>query len=123
YGYATVVEILSAALQQGAYLKMLMGIRDGKKIPYPLGHFFIAVDVKSFTDPADFRKTTGNILRELRASRKMPGQNRIYTAGEKEYYTWLERKNKGVPFNDQLLKEFSDLCMTYGLHEFESHFS
>ncbi len=123
YGYATVVEILSAALQQGAYLKMLMGIRDGKKIPYPLGHFFIAVDVKSFTDPADFRKTTGNILRELRASRKMPGQNRIYTAGEKEYFTWLDRKNKGVPFNDQLLAEFRDLCRDYGLHEFEIHFS
>ncbi len=36
----------------------------------------------------------------------MPGQNRIYTAGEKEYDTWLARKDKGVPFNDQLLEEF-----------------
>ena len=37
YGYATVVEILSAALQQGNYLKMLTGIQDGKKVPYHLG--------------------------------------------------------------------------------------
>ena len=122
YGYATVVEILSSALQQGAYMKMLMGIKDGKKVPYPLGHFFIAIDISAFTDPEDFKKTTGNILRELRASRKMPGQNRIYTAGEKEYYTWLERKDKGVPFNNDLLEEFRGLCKSYNLEEYLPYF-
>jgi LDH2 family malate/lactate/ureidoglycolate dehydrogenase len=122
YGYATVVEILSAALQQGSFLKMLLGMKDGKKVPYPLGHFFIAVDINAFTDPEDFRKTTGDIVRELRASRKMPGHDRIYTAGEKEYYTWLERKDKGVPFNPELLEEFRGICRTYGLEEYISVF-
>lgn len=118
YGYATVVEILSSALQQGAFIRMLTGMQDGKKVPYHLGHFFIAIDVSAFTDPDDFRKTTGTILRELRASRKMPGQERIYTAGEKEYYHWLERKDKGVPFGPELLEEFRGLCKTYGMEEY-----
>ena len=118
YGYATVVEILSAALQQGSFLKMLLGVKDGKKVPYPLGHFFIAVDINAFTEPDDFKKTTGDILRELRASRKMPGQERIYTAGEKEYLTWQERKDKGVPFNPELLEEFRTVCRNYGLEEY-----
>ncbi len=118
YGYATVVEILSAALQQGAFMKMLLGVQDGKKVPYPIGHFFIVIDISAFTEPENFKKTTGDILRELRASKKMPGQDRIYTAGEKEHETWLSRKDKGVPFNDQLLKEFRGLCNTYNLKEF-----
>ncbi len=122
YGYATVVEILSAALQQGAFMKMLLGVKDGKKIPYPLGHFFIVIDVGAFTEADDFRKTTGDILRELRASRKMPGHDRIYTAGEKEYLTWMERKDKGVPFNDALLEEFRGLCREYGLEEYLESF-
>jgi L-2-hydroxycarboxylate dehydrogenase (NAD+) len=122
YGYATVVEILSSALQQGAFMKMLMGMENGKKVPYPIGHFFIVIDISAFTDPENFKKTTGEILRELRASRKMPGQNRIYTAGEKEYETWLSRKDKGVPFNDQLLAEFRGLCRTYELDEYLPHF-
>jgi LDH2 family malate/lactate/ureidoglycolate dehydrogenase len=122
YGYATVVEILSAALQQGSFLKMLMGMKDGKKAPYNLGHFFIAIDINAFTDPADFRKTTGDIVRELRASRKMPGHDRIYSAGEKEYYTWLFRKDKGVPFNPELLAEFRGICTTYGLEEYLKFF-
>lgn len=122
YGYTTVVEILSAALQQGAYMKMLTGFENGKKVPYQLGHFFIAIDINAFVDPKDFKKTTGDILRELRASKKMPGQPRIYTAGEKEYDTWMERKDKGVPFNDELLKEFRGICNDYDLKEYIYYF-
>jgi L-2-hydroxycarboxylate dehydrogenase (NAD+) len=122
YGYSTVVEILSAALQNGSYMKLLLGLKDGKKVPYSLGHFFIAIDISAFTDPDDFKKTTGNILRELRASEKMPGRDRIYTAGEKEYYNWLERKEKGVPFGSELLKEFRDLCIEYDLQEYRHYF-
>jgi LDH2 family malate/lactate/ureidoglycolate dehydrogenase len=105
YGYATVVEILSAALQQGAFLKGLLGFENGKPVPYRLGHFFIAIDISAFIDLEDFKKTTGEILRELRASQKAPGHDRIYTAGEKEYLVWLERKDKGVPLNEALQKQ------------------
>jgi LDH2 family malate/lactate/ureidoglycolate dehydrogenase len=101
YGYATVVEILSASLQGGAYLKALTGTN--------LGHFFIAIDINAFTDLSDFKKTTGDILRSLRASRKMPGHDRIYTAGEKEYLTSLERKKRGIPLNKSLQKELAQL--------------
>ena len=82
YGYATIVEILSAALQAGSYLKMLNGIQDGKRVPYHLGHFFIVIDTEAFMGLDSFKKTCGNILRDLRASKKAPGQDRIYTAGE-----------------------------------------
>ncbi|MFZ0471739.1 MAG: Ldh family oxidoreductase, partial [Bacteroidales bacterium] len=47
YGYAAVVEILSAALQQGAFMKMLTGSLDGKKVPYRIGHFFIVIDISA----------------------------------------------------------------------------
>jgi len=86
YGYAAVVEILSAALQQGSFMKGLLGFdADGKRCPYRLGHFFIAIDIKAFIEPAEFKKTTGDILRDLRNSKVAPGCERIYTAGEKAY--------------------------------------
>ncbi len=122
YGYATVVEILTAALQQGAFLRMLTGFNDGKKVPYATGHFFMVIDINAFTDPDDFKKTTGNILRELRGSEKMPGQSRIYTAGEKEHDTWMARKDKGVPFNEELLKEYRGICEDYNLKEYLHYF-
>lgn len=117
YGYATVVEVLSAALQAGNYLKMLTGKKDGKNVPYHLGHFFIAIDTEAFMGLEEFKKTAGNILRELRASTKAPGAERIYTAGEKEWEIWLERKDSGVPINEAVQQEFikvrNDLKLNY----------
>lgn len=98
YGFATVVEILSSALQQGAFLKQLCGVdTQGKPVPYALGHFFMAIDIACFTDIDNFKKTTGDILRGLRASKKIPGKERIYTCGEKEHLAWQERRHKGIP--------------------------
>lgn len=106
YGYATVVELLSAALQQGNYLTMLTGIGEhGEKVPYHLGHFFIAIDTEAFMGLEACKKTSGDILRALRASQKAPGEDHIYTAGEKEWNVWLERKDSGVPINDAVQKE------------------
>jgi len=123
YGYSTVVEILSAALQAGSFLKMLSGFdKNGKKIPYNLGHFFIAINISSFIDIDSFKKTAGDILRELRASKKMPGKNHIYTAGEKEYLAWIERKDKGVPVNINLQKEIKQMRDELGLKGFNFSF-
>ena len=107
YGYATVVEVLSAALQAGNFLKTLNGIgANGEKLPYHLGHWFLVINPEFFEGLDVFKKTCGDILRELRASTKAPGQERIYTAGEKEYLVWLDRKDKGVPVGDAVQKEF-----------------
>lgn len=125
YSYATVVEILSAALQNGSFLKGLLGFdEEGNKQPYHLGHFFIAINIEAFTTVDAFKKISGDILRDLRASKKAPGCDRIYTAGEKEYLTYLERKDKGVPINEALKKDIitlkKELSLTNYSFPFES---
>ncbi len=107
YGYSTVVEILSSALQGGAFLQAITGVN--------VGHFFLAVNIEAFTDLDSFKKTTGDILRALRNSRRMPSEPRIYTAGEKEYIAWLERKDKGVPVNKSLRDELIQIRDELGL--------
>lgn len=107
YGYATIVEILSSALQAGNFLKMLSGRNDaGELVPYHLGHFFIAIDTEAFMGLDQFKKTAGDILRELRNSEKAPGESRIYTAGEKEHDIWMVRKEKGVPLTEAVKNDF-----------------
>jgi len=122
YGYATVVEILSAALQEGKYLKQLAGIEEGKLVPINLGHFFVAINLSFFTELESFKRITGDILRSLRASKKAPGAERIYTAGEKEYLAWLERKDKGAPINKNLQQELRALREELGLTQYKFPF-
>ena len=107
YGYSAVVEILSSALQGGAFLQAITGVN--------VGHFFMAIDVEAFTDLSSFKKTTGDILRALRNSKRMPGEPRIYTAGEKEHLAWLERKDRGVPLNKSLQDELVQMRDELGL--------
>ena len=110
YGYAAVVEILSAALAGGRFMKALTGVApDGSPQMYGLGHFFFVVDPEAFAGRETFERIAGEISRELRASRKAPGCERIYTAGEKEYLAWLDRKDKGVPVGDSVQREFIEL--------------
>ena len=94
YGYATVVEILSAALQAGSFLKMLTGKdENGEKMPYHLGHFFIVINPEFFMGEQEFRKT----------------------AGEKEFLVWQERREKGVPVGEAVQKEFIAVRDKYSL--------
>jgi len=110
FGYALAVELLSASLQDGNYGKDLNGKdKNGKKVPYHLGHFFIAIDTNHFLGEDLCRKKSGDIIRAIRASKKQPGHDKIYTAGEKEYLVWQDRKNKGVPISEPVQKEMSQV--------------
>ncbi len=106
YGFTAIVEILSAALAGGPYMKALSGKdADGNSTFYRLGHFFFVINPEFFMGLDTFKETAGGILRDLRASEHAPGQDHIYTAGEKEYLAWQDRKDKGVPVGESIQKE------------------
>ena len=109
YGFALAVEFFSSILQDGAYGKALDGKDENGNIrPYQLGHWFIAIDTEHFMGEEIARKKAGEICRSMRASKKAPNAERIYTAGEKEYEIGLARKD-GVPINESVQKELSQI--------------
>ncbi len=119
YGYAMIVELLCAVLQDGMFGKDLDGKDESGNIrPYGLGHFFIAIDTEHFLGEEACRKKTGDILRSIRASRKAPGADRIYTAGEKEYEIWLSRRDSGVPINESVQAEMVAVRDRLGLTQY-----
>ena len=111
YGLATMVEIFSAAFQNGTYLWGLTDTdADGKPQFLRIGHFFLAIDVEHFIPLDEFKKITGNMMRELRESPSVPGQPRIYTAGEKEYYnTQQASEAEGVEITPGVQKALNAL--------------
>jgi L-2-hydroxycarboxylate dehydrogenase (NAD+) len=108
YGLATIVEILSAAFQDGAFLSELDD-RDKHGNPHPsrIGHFFLAINIANFVPLDHFRKTAGGILRELRESGL--GDKRIYTAGEQSYQSAVQVSQEGVKVGPNLQKSLTML--------------
>ena len=116
YGFTAIVEILSATLAGGPFMKALSGkTEEGGNRPYRLGHFFFVINPEFFMGLDTFKKTAGDICRALRASEKAPGAERIYTAGEKEWLAWQDRKDKGVPVGESIQKELLALRDRLGL--------
>lgn len=105
YGYATFAEILSSALQDGVYLKDTAGVKENGQTRLKVGHFFLVINIRNFIHLERFKEITGNIMRELRNSKKAPGKEQIYTAGEKEHLNEVERRRNGIPINKSLQKD------------------
>ena len=123
YGLGTMVEILSASLCGGVFMKDLLGFApDGSRRPYMLGHFFLAIDIEHFVPLEVSRRITGQIMRALQDARKEPGQERIYVAGEKEHEQEQIIREQGVPVNPNLRRELQVLRDELGISGYEAYF-
>jgi len=117
YGLATMVEIFSAAFQNGTYLWGLTDTdEDGKPQFLRIGHFFLAIDIEHFIPLEEFKHIAGNIVRELRNSPRVPGQERIYTAGEKEYFNTQKVMAEGVEITPGVQKALLSLQKEFNLN-------
>jgi LDH2 family malate/lactate/ureidoglycolate dehydrogenase len=123
YSLATVVEILSAALSGGPFMKDLLGFAEnGSRRPYMLGHFFLAIDVEHFVPLQVFRRITGGIMCSLQNARKAPDQERIYVAGEKEHKMERQVRERGIPVNPNLMRELQTMRDELGISGYEDYF-
>jgi L-2-hydroxycarboxylate dehydrogenase (NAD+) len=119
YGLATMVEILSASLQAGSFLYGLTGLDENHQPTYfRVGHFFMAIKIESFISLDEFKKTTGTILRELRAAKKDPNSRRIYTAGEKEFENEKRVRKEGIPIVPNLQKDIRTIIKDLGMRDY-----
>jgi LDH2 family malate/lactate/ureidoglycolate dehydrogenase len=123
YDLATLVEIFSASLSGGVFMKDLLGFaEDGSRRPYMLGHFFLAIDIEHFIPLDVSRRITGQIMRALQNSRKAPDQDRIYVAGEKEHEIEKTIREQGVPVNHNLQEELQFMRDELNIAGYKEHF-
>ena len=61
-------------------------------------------------------------MRALQNSRKEPGQERIYVAGEKEYESEKVVREQGVPANPNLRRQFQTMRDELNITGYEEYF-
>src|SRR5699024_5733037 len=74
-----------------------------------------------FGDPQAIRRHFSEYLEALRESPKAEGKDRIYTHGEKEVLAEKDRREHGLPVNDNTMVELANLCGYLGL-DFNKYF-
>jgi LDH2 family malate/lactate/ureidoglycolate dehydrogenase len=96
YGLAILVEILCGVLT--GTITALNVDQD------PRGHFFGAIRIDSFRPVAEFKRDMDSLIRELKSTPPIAGQERVYVAGEIEFETAQERAEHGIPLHRTVLK-------------------
>ena len=108
YGLSLLVDLLSGVLAGAAF---------GADVGHPsrpnnanVGHFFAAIKIDNFRPVEMFKADMDEYIQSLKASPRLPGQERIYIHGEKEYERVEKYIKNGVP----LLKEIVNLLKQAG---------
>jgi L-2-hydroxycarboxylate dehydrogenase (NAD+) len=107
YGLAIFVEILCGVLT--GTMTALNADQD------PRGHFFGAISVDTFRPVDEFKRDMDRLVRELKSTPPIEGQNRVYVAGEIEYETAEERTERGIPLLPSVLKGLRDVSEQLGV--------
>lgn len=105
YGLAIMVEALTGVLAQGLLCPEMQGAHGDHT-----SHFFLAFDPAMFGDPADIRARMSRYLAMLRESEKLPGENRIYTPGEKAFEAQRRRMAQGIPVEEKTYAELHSIA-------------
>ena len=110
YGWGMVCEFFCSILSQGLTSnKVNQGSKSGTC------HGFMAINPAFFGNAEDIKKHFSTFLEELRQSPKAEGQPRIYTHGEKEVAAVKDRKENGIPVNENTVVEMIDFAKFVGI--------
>ena len=117
YGYGMICELFSSILSMGVTSDKCCTFKDKTGIC----HGFAAIDPAIFGNADDIRAHFSEYLETLRQSPKAEGAEQIYTHGEKEVFAEKERRENGIPVNDNTMVELANLC-NYLKVDFGSYF-
>jgi len=114
YGLGLLVDIFCGVLSGGKFGNELPRPSDGP-IPGAISHWFAAFRVDGFRDAPDFKRDMDKELRDFKTSAKVPGQDRIYVAGEIEYEKTLAARKNGVPIHVKVWDGLEKLAVQLGI--------
>jgi L-2-hydroxycarboxylate dehydrogenase (NAD+) len=107
YGLAILVEVLC-----GVLTGTLTALNQNQDLR---GHFFAALRIDAFRSVAEFKSDMDRLIRELKTTAPIEGQDRVYVAGELEFETAKERTANGIPLLVSVVNDLRDVGKQLGV--------
>ena len=110
YGLAVVMGVLAGPL--------VGGLMACHALEEPSKHFFIAINVSSFTDFDDYAAEMDRGIRTVRASKTVEGVDQVYLPGEIEWRKRAEWIENGIPLHVEHLRRLAEMGKRLGVEVF-----
>ena len=117
FGLSSSIEILC-----GPFLGMLHGLRllpmngPNFSIPRQLGHFVMAINIKSIVSKKKYFSNIENYIKDLKKQKSK--NDKILYPGEKEWLEETNRQKNGIPFDLELIQLYLKICKKYKVNLF-----
>ena len=97
YGLALVVGLLAGTLNGAAMGKDVIDFNADTGSATNTGQAIMAIDPAAFGDLDEFKQSVDKLVRDLRASERMPDVDRIWMPGEQSHERRLTHAREGIP--------------------------
>lgn len=115
YGLALLVGLLSGTLNGAAMGKEVVDFNHDDASATNTGQAILAIDIGAFGDVAAFKARVDQLVRDLRASRRMPGVERIWLPGEQSQARRVAYARDGIPIAAGLMSKLNQLAAELGI--------
>ena len=97
YGLALVVGLIAGTLNGAAMGRDTIDFNKDFSTATNTGQAMVAIDPAAFGDVRQFKGAVDKVLRDLRASERMPGVDRIWFPGEQSHERIAAHRREGIP--------------------------
>ena len=109
YGLALMVGLLAGTLNGAAMGKEVIDFNADFKTITNTGQSILVIDLSAFGDPEDFKSRVDTLSRDIRASAKLPGVERIWLPGEQSHGKRQRYAEQGIPVPVAVKKDLDAL--------------
>ncbi|MBX6424544.1 MAG: Ldh family oxidoreductase [Variibacter sp.] len=114
-GLALVLGLLAGPLNRAAFGRDVIDFNADEKSETNTGHFMVALDIARFLPLDAFKAEMDRHLRDLRASKRLPGFDSIRLPGDRRHQCKLDRAANGVPVSPALMRRLDELATELGI--------
>ena len=115
YGLALVFGLLAGTLNGAAMGRDVVDFNHDDTSPTNTGHAIVAISLAAFGDVADFKRRVDELVRDIRASKRLPGVDAVRLPGEQSHAKREERSRLGIPLPEPLLNSLNQLAAGLGI--------
>lgn len=115
YGLALIVGLLAGTLQGAAMGRDVIDFNQDSATTTNTGQAILVIDLRAFGDPAAFKARVDALVRDLRASERLEGVQRIWLPGEQSQLRRERYRVEGIPVAAGVVNEIAAMARELGI--------
>jgi LDH2 family malate/lactate/ureidoglycolate dehydrogenase len=115
YGLALIVGMLAGTLSGAAMGKEVIDFNHDFVTPTNTGQAILAIDIRAFGELAAFKARVDHLVREIRASERMPDVDRIWLPGEQSHAKRVQQERDGIALAPALVAQLTQFAKDIGI--------